>query len=63
MSNDNQTLPAWPDGYKLGKWHEIRQDGKLLFEYDPEGGQVRLRRWGREFVIDLGAIEKRPQGK
>lgn len=34
-------------------WVEIRQAGKLLFEYDPANGRVRLRRWGREFVVEL----------
>ena len=37
-------------------WVEVRQEGKFLLEYDPQNGRVRLRRWGREFVIDLGAI-------
>ena len=37
-------------------WIEIRQDGKFLMEYDPAAQRLRLRRWGREFVIDLRTI-------
>ena len=56
MSNDKQTLPARPDGHKVGKWQEIRQDGKLLFEYDPIGNQIRLHRWQRDFVVNLDEV-------
>lgn len=34
-------------------WIPVRQDGKFLLEYDPQNGRVRLRRWGKEFVIEL----------
>lgn len=37
-------------------WIEIRQDGKFLMEYDPLHNRIRMRRWGREFILDLDAI-------
>lgn len=37
-------------------WVEVRQEGKLLFEYDPENGRIRLRRWGSVFMVDLSAL-------
>lgn len=37
-------------------WIPVRQDGKFLFEYDPLNGRVRLRRWGRVFVVELRSI-------
>lgn len=41
-------------------WLPIRRDGKLLFEYDPSAGRIRLRRWGQTFVVDLDQVGRRP---
>lgn len=38
-------------------WIPVRRDGKLLFEYDPKSGMIRLRRWGRVFVVDLAPLQ------
>ena len=40
-----------------GNWLAVRRDGKLLFEYNPENGAIRLRRWGRTFVVDLAPLQ------
>lgn len=34
-------------------WEPVRRDGKLLFEVDMARGLIRLRRWGRVFIVDL----------
>lgn len=41
-------------------WLPVHRDGKLLFEYDPTNGRVRLRRWGRVFIVDLAPLRSEP---
>lgn len=42
------------------EWVEVREDGKLLFEFDQRNGRVRLRRWGQTFVVELLPLCSRP---
>jgi hypothetical protein len=39
------------------QWLQVRRDGKFLFEYDPGNGRIRLRRWGRIFIVELSRID------
>jgi len=49
-----------PTDTASAEWLPIRRDGKLLFEYDPDAGRIRLRRWGQTFVVDLAQVGERP---
>lgn len=66
MSDGNGRYPVGAPERAVGAptpppaWEEIRQEGKLLFELDRARGLIRLRRWGREFLVDLARLDGGP---
>lgn len=52
--------PTPPANGSGDAWTAVRQDGKLLFEYNTTSGLIRLRRWGRTFIVNLAALGGQP---
>ncbi len=54
------SVGAPTDTAYVTRWEPVHRDGKLLFEYDPANCRIRLRRWGRVFVVDLAPLRSEP---